>query len=80
MSSPSNAYQTVELVPINNTEFTVSKGKRVIFELQPDLGFIKGRECVLQLDILNSSQTSQMAALNNVAGASSIISRIDIFS
>lgn len=80
MSSPSNAYQTVELVPINNTEFTVSKGKRVIFELQPDLGFIKGRDCVLQLDILNASSSSQMAALNNVAGASSIISRIDIFS
>ena len=80
MSSPSNAYQTVELVPINNTEFTVSKGKRVIFELQPDLGFIKGRDCVLQLDVLNSSGTSQMSNFNNVAGASSIISRIDIFS
>ena len=35
MSSPSNGYQTVELVPINNTEFSVTKGKRVIFELQP---------------------------------------------
>jgi hypothetical protein len=48
MSSPNNAYQTVELVPINSQEFTLSKGKRCIFELQPDLGFIKGRDCVLQ--------------------------------
>jgi hypothetical protein len=80
MSSPNNAYQTVELVPINSQEFTLSKGKRVIFELQPDLGFIKGRDCVLQLDILNNSSSSQMSALNNVAGASSVINRIDIFS
>ena len=80
MSSPSNGFQTVELVPINNTEFSVTKGKRVIFELQPDLGFIKGRDCVLQLDILNASGTSQMSALNNVAGASSVINRIDIYS
>jgi len=80
MSSSSNAYQTVELVPINNSQFSVTKGKRVIFELQPDLGFIKGRDCVLQLDVLNSSGTSQMSALNNVAGASSLINRIDIYS
>ena len=80
MSSQSNAYQTVELVPINNTEFSVTKGKRVIFELQPDLGFIKGRDCVLQLDVLNASSSSQMSAFNNVAGASSLINRIDIYS
>ena len=75
-----NGFQTVELVPINNTQFSVTKGKRVIFELQPDLGYIKGRDCVLQLDVLNASGSKQMAAFNNIAGASSLINRIDIYS
>ena len=73
-----NGYQTVELVPINNSQFSVTRGKRVIFELQPDLGYIKGRDAVLQLDVLNASEDKQMAAFNNMAGASSLINRIDI--
>ncbi len=80
MSNQNNAYQTVELVPTNGSQFTVSKGKRVIFEIPPDLGFIKGRDCVLQLDILNTAVTKQMANLNNLAGGSSIINRIDVYS
>ena len=75
-----NGYQTVELVPINNSQFSVTRGKRVIFELQPDLGYIKGRDAVLQLDVLNASEDKQMAAFNNMAGASSLINRIDIYS
>lgn len=74
----------VSLVPINGTEFSVQRSNKIIFELNgSDLAFIKGRDSYLTLDILNNSQVGgspQRFTPNMMAGASSIIQRIDCYS
>ena len=70
----------VSLVPTNGTEFTVSSGQKVIFELQPSLALVKGRDSYLVLDILNNSSDNKRYMLSNVAGADAIINRVDIYS
>ena len=70
----------VSLVPTNGTEFAVNLGQKVIFELQPSLGLIKGRDSYLVLDILNNSSDNQRLMLGSTAGADSIINRVDIYS
>jgi hypothetical protein len=70
----------VSLVPTNGTEFTVSSGQKVIFELQPSLALVKGRDSYLVLDILNNSSDKKRYMLSNVAGADAIINRVDIYS
>ena len=70
----------VSLVPTNGTQFTVSNGNKVIFELAPSLGLVKGRDSYLVLDILNNSSDQKRLALNNMAGADSIIQRVDVYS
>tara|TARA_R100001230_G_C5686768_1_gene196560 strand:- start:1867 stop:3393 length:1527 start_codon:yes stop_codon:yes gene_type:complete len=70
----------VSLVPTNGTEFTCNLGQKVIFELQPSLGLIKGRDSYLVLDILNNSSDNERLMLSQTAGGDSIINRIDIYS
>jgi hypothetical protein len=74
------ASKFVSLVPTNGTEFAVNLGQKVIYELQPSLGLIKGRDSYLVLDILNNSSDNQRLCLSNVAGADGIINRVDIYS
>ena len=74
------ASKFISLVPTNGTEFSVNSGQKVIFELQPSLGLIKGRDSYLVLDILNNCSDNTRVMLNNMAGADSIINRIDIYS
>jgi hypothetical protein len=74
------AAKTVSLVPQNGTEFVVTKGQKVIFELDPSLGLVKGRDSYLALDILNNSSDYQRLALDGTAGADGLISRVDIYS
>ena len=70
----------VSLVPTNGTEFAVNLGQKVIFEIQPSLGLVKGRDSYLVLDILNNSTTNERLCLSHTAGADSIINRIDVYS
>tara|TARA_R100000353_G_scaffold163497_1_gene123995 strand:+ start:1601 stop:3133 length:1533 start_codon:yes stop_codon:yes gene_type:complete len=70
----------VSLVPTNGTEFSVTNGQKVIFELQPSLGLVKGRDSYLVFDILNSSADNKRTMLSNTAGASGLIQRVDIYS
>ena len=70
----------VSLVPTNGTQFTVEQGNKVIFELAPSLALVKGRDSYLVLDILNNSSDQKRTALNNMAGADSIIDRVDVYS
>jgi len=70
----------ISLVPTNGTEFDCNLGQKVIFELQPSLGLVKGRDSYLCLDILNSSSDQKRYGLQHSAGADSIIDRVDIYS
>lgn len=74
------AAKTVSLVPQNGTEFDVTKGQKVIFELDPSLGLVKGRDSYLALDVLNNSSDYERLALDPTAGVDGLISRVDIYS
>ena len=68
------------LVPTNGTEFVGKLGQKIIFEVEPSVGLLKARESYLVLNVLNTSSDYTRLALNNMAGVSSIISRVDIYS
>ncbi len=78
--SQSIASKFISLVPTNGTEFTVSSGQKVIFEVQPSLGLVKGRDSYLVFDILNNCSDNRRVMLSNTAGAMGIVSRCDIYS
>jgi len=68
--------QKISLLPINGTQFTA--GKKVIFELTPDLGFMKAArdESYLVFTVRNSGTARWMFATSG----QSLIQRVDIFS
>jgi hypothetical protein len=70
----------ISLVPTNGTDFDVNEGQKVIFELPPNLGLVKGRDSYISLDVLNNSADKNRLGLDQMAGASSLISRVDIYS
>ncbi len=71
----------VSLVPTNGNQFSGSKGTKVIFELEPSLGYVKGRDSYLVLKVLNNDTSDRGRTMfNNMAGVSSLISRVDIYS
>jgi len=74
------ASKTISIVPQNGTEFEVTKGQKVIFEIDASMGLVKGRDSMLALDILNASPDYKRLALNGTAGCDGLISRVDIYS
>lgn len=74
------ASKTVSIVPQNGTEFDVTKGQKIIFELDPSLGMIKGRDSYLALDVLNNCSDYARIGLDGTAGVDGLISRVDIYS
>lgn len=66
------------LIPENGTEFIA--GQKVIFQVKPNISFIKGRDSYLSFDMENTSPNRVASHPLNVAGASSCIERMDIFS
>ena len=71
----------ISLVPTNGSIFDGGSGRKIIFELEPSLGFVKGRDSYLNLQILNNDTTErQRVMFNNLAGADSIINRVDVYS
>ncbi len=80
MSNQLVGSKTISIVPQNGTEFAVSKGTKVIFEIDPSVGLIKGRDSSLVLDILNNSSDYKRYGLDSTAGCDGLISRVDIYS
>ena len=74
------ASKMISLVPTNGTEFDVNSGQKIIFELQPSLGLVKGRDSYLAIDVLNNSSDKKRFMLNNSAGVDAILDRVDIYS
>jgi len=80
MSNTASTSKMISLVPTNGTEFQVEQGQKVIFELPPNLGLVKGRDSHLIMDVVNNSGDSRRLALEGTAGADALISRVDIYS
>lgn len=78
MSGISENSRFISLTPTNGTEFT--EGKKVIFEVPPSISFIKGQDSYISVDLQNTSDNKVMGHPNLLAGASSLIERVDIFS
>ena len=79
METPMNT-KMISLVPTNGTQFNVASGQKVIFELPPNLGLVKGRDSYLALDVCNTSGEFNRLALNGTAGVDALLARIDIYS
>ena len=80
MSAPivqTNNAKYVSIIPENGTEF--QEGQKIIFNLDPALGYIKARDSYLCFDIQNTSANSIKYTLAN-AGISSIIKQVNIYS
>ena len=73
------ASKLTSLIPQNGTTFTGSLGRKIIFQLEPSLGYVDGRHSYLSLDILNTSTDYQRLALAGTAGAAAVINRIDTY-
>lgn len=74
----SSGSRIVSIAPSNATEF--SQGQKIIFDLDASLGYIKGRDTYLVLDVLNTSSDGSMWTFPQGAGAHALINRIDIYS
>ena len=74
------ASNMVSIVPQNGTEFDVNAGQKVIFEIDPSVGLLKGRDSYLVFDVLNNSSDYKRIALDSTAGVDGLISRVDIYS
>lgn len=80
MSNTVSSSKMISLVPTNGTEFDLQSGQKVIFEVPPNLGLIKGRDSYLTMDIVNTTSDNRRLALEGTAGADAVISRVDIYS
>ena len=74
----SSGSRIVSIAPSNATEF--SQGQKIIFDLDASLGYIKGRDTYIALDVLNDSADASRWTFPQGAGAHSLINRIDIYS
>lgn len=80
MSNTVSSSKMISLVPTNGTEFDLQSGQKVIFEVPPNLGLIKGRDSYLTMDIVNTASDNRRLALEGTCGADAVISRVDIYS
>ena len=68
MSDKQVATNMISLIPNNGTEFSVTSGQKVIFEVPPDVGYVKGRDSYLTLDVKNTCSDNRRIGMSNVAG------------
>ena len=68
----------VSLVPTTQTQF--SESGQMIFELDESLGYIKGRDSYLVLDVKNTTTDFSRWSFPNGVGASALIKRVEIYS
>lgn len=76
--SVSDNSRFIALSPENGTEF--SAGQKIVFEVKPDISFIKGKDSYISLDLENNSDNGAMANPPMLPGANGVIERMDIFS
>ncbi len=80
MSNTSASSKMISLVPTNGTQWDLKTGQKIIWELPPNLGLVKGRDSHLAFDIVPNCSDNRRLALNSVAGIDSVVARIDIYS
>lgn len=68
----------ISLVPTTQTTFT--ENGQMIFEVDESLGYIKGRDSYLVLDVENTSADFSRWSFPNGVGASALIKRLEIYS
>tara|TARA_R110000744_G_scaffold361588_1_gene469376 strand:+ start:2880 stop:4541 length:1662 start_codon:yes stop_codon:yes gene_type:complete len=76
-NAQTNNAKYVSLIPENGTQF--NPNQKIVFNLDPSLGWIKGRDSYLVFDVLNNSTTPLRLALGK-AGGSSLINQVNIYS
>lgn len=72
-----NNAKYVSIIPENGTSFV--EGQKIIYNLDPSLGWIKGRDSYLVFDIENNGTVPMKLCLRK-GGISSIIKQVNIFS
>jgi hypothetical protein len=76
-NAQTNNAKYVSIIPENGTTFVA--GQKVVFNLDPSLGFIKGRDSYLVFEIVNKAMTPYRYVLKK-PGISSVIKQVNIFS
>lgn len=78
MNSSANT-KMISLVPTNGTEFTLSSGQKVIYEIPANIALMKGRDSYMVWDIENTSSENNRLMVDSQAGCEAVISRVDIY-
>ncbi len=81
-----NESKYLSIIPENAQNYRA--GQKIIFNLEPELGFVKARDSYLVFDVLNNSgRGTQLASAQRnlrlelgLAGVSSLIKRVNIYS
>ena len=68
----------ISVAPSNQTQF--KPGQKCIIDLDESLGYVKGRDSYIAIDIVNTSTNKDRWAFPNGVGASALVSRVDIYS
>lgn len=76
VNSQTSSY--VSIVPATQTEFT--ENSQMILELDESLGYIKGRDSYLSVDVVNTSVDKSLWGFHNGVGASALIKRVEVYS
>tara|TARA_R110002153_G_scaffold274315_1_gene448475 strand:- start:17316 stop:18989 length:1674 start_codon:yes stop_codon:yes gene_type:complete len=76
-NSQTNNAKYLSIIPENGTEFKA--GQKVVFNIDPSVGWIKGRDSYLVWDILNDAATPLKMCLKQ-GGISSVIKQVNVFS
>lgn len=76
-NNATNNAKYVSIIPENGTEF--NEGQKITFNLDPSLGWIKGRDSYLVFDIENTGATIYKWSLRQ-GGISNIIKQVNIYS
>jgi len=76
-NAQTNNAKYISIIPENGTEFNA--GQKIVFNLDPSLGWIKGRDSYLVFDIENTGTHAIKTCLNK-GGISGIIKQVNIFS
>ena len=71
-----NNAKYISIIPENGTEFVA--GQKMVFNIDPSIGWIKGRDSYLTFEIENVSAKMNLTLKNG--GISSIIKQVNIFS
>lgn len=78
MATPAtNNAKYVSLIAENGTEF--NPRQKIVFNLDPSLGWVKARDSYFVFDILNTSSTELRLSLGK-AGISSVVKQVNIYS